>query len=100
MRSWLLLLAGPIIWAAHFAAIYAIASISTEAFGMTTSLARFLIFAAGLVALIATGLVLLKALRPPHTEPFDTFLRTVSLAGALIAGIAIIWQTLPALGLG
>lgn len=97
MRRWLLLLGGLLIWAAHFGAAYAIASISFEVAGKTTLAARALLMVAGAAAAIACVLLCRAALRMPRQTPLDAFWRTVSLAGAVIALIAVVWQTLPAI---
>jgi cytochrome c biogenesis protein CcdA len=97
MRRWLLFLGGPLIWAAHFAVIYAIASISMVGAGETTPAARVAILVAGIVAAIAAALMLIAALRAPRNEALGAFWRNVAALGALIALVAIVWQTLPAL---
>lgn len=97
MRRWLLLLGGPLIWAGHFGLIYAIASISIQASGETGMLARALVVGSTVVAVFAAIGVLLLAWRRQGEEPFDRFFRAVSAAGAVLAAIAICWQTLPVL---
>lgn len=97
MKRWLFLLGGPLIWAAHFLAIYATASISVQLAGGATVPARLVIALAGLLAAIAAALLAHAAWRRTSQTPFDAFERAVALAGAAIALIAIVWQTLPAL---
>lgn len=97
MRRWLLLLGGPLIWAAHFGAIYAISSISVQIAGDTVAAARALIVASGALAALTAVALMLLAARSSQATMLDRFWRTVSGAGALIAAIAVVWQTLPAL---
>lgn len=97
MKRWLILLGGPLIWAAHFAAIYALASLSVVTDGEATQTARAAIIAVGVVLALAAGGLLWFASRLHGEEPLDQFWRLVSALGALIALVAIVWQTLPAL---
>jgi hypothetical protein len=97
MRRWLLLLGGPLIWAAHFLAVYAIASVSVVIAGETNFEARALIVSAGALAALAAMMLIVAAWRMPRDEPIDAFWRVVALAGATIGLVAVVWQTLPAL---
>jgi hypothetical protein len=97
MRRWFLLLGGPLIWAAHFLAIYAVTSIWYIAAGATDATARIVIVSLSAAALVATGFVTVVALRQPRHDSIDSFLRTVAAVGAILAAIAVTWQTLPAL---
>lgn len=76
--------------------IYAVASVSHVALGETTAMARVVIVALSAAALGASGCALAIALRQPRETTLDAFWRTVAAAGAVLAMIAIIWQTLPA----
>lgn len=84
------------IWAAHFGLIYAISSISVQIAGETTFLARLLILGAGALGVLASVMVLFVALRLP-AEPLSVFWKNVSSLGAILAAIAIIWQSMPAI---
>jgi hypothetical protein len=97
MRNWLLLLGGPLIWAAHFLAIYLATSASQVAVGATSGATRVAIIALSIGAGAGAILLAMHAWRRPHAEAQDAFWRTVSLAGAVLAIVAIIWQTLPVL---
>lgn len=97
MGRWLLLLGGPLIWAAHFLAIYFIASLAEQLSGETGLIARALILAAGGVAIIAALLVLASARRLSTQNALDRFWRLIAQAGAVLAIIAVLWQSLPAL---
>jgi hypothetical protein len=94
MRRWLFLLGGPLIWSAHFSFIYLVASISVVATGETNFLARALIIGSGIAAAAGCA-VLFVSSRDRRDE--SAFFRAVSRAGAALAGVAVIWQTLPAL---
>lgn len=97
MPRWRLLLGGPLIWAAHFTAIYATSSVSHLAVGATNTTARIVTLAATLACLGASFWVLAAALRQRQADDLSLFWRAVAAAGAALAIIAIIWQTLPAL---
>lgn len=99
MGRWLLFLGGPLIWAAHFGLIYAIASLSVVAAGETTAAARVAIGASGLGAALACAVLAWRALKAGAQDELGRFMRMVGGVGAIIGLIAVIWQTLPALAL-
>lgn len=99
MRRWLLLLGGPLIWAAHFAVIYTIASVSIAAAGETTPAARAAMIVAGGGGALACALLIRHALRNDDRDDLSAFLRGVGGIGAGISLVAILWQTLPAMTL-
>lgn len=94
MRRWFLLLGAPSIWAAHFLAVYAAASVSALGDDAIRDAARIAISLLTIGALAACGFALALALRQSRSEGFW---RTVAIAGAVFAIVAILWQTLPAL---
>lgn len=87
MGSWLTMLGGLIVWAAHFFAVYAVGSVLPG-----TAAARVLTGLITLVCLTAAGLFLLRALRCP-----SGLARSMGAAGGGLAAIGIVWQGLPAL---
>lgn len=95
MGRWLTLLAGPLIWAAHFAAIYAISSIAAISPSVSPWLARGGIITVSIVAAIACVWIVLRSLRVDGNEPIDHFWRAIAGIGALIALFGVIWETLP-----
>lgn len=97
MLRWRLLLGGPLIWAAHFGATYAVVSVSHQVTGATSQVARVVAVGVTLLCLGACAWVLASALRRSHSDPLDAFWRTIAAAGAILAAIAIVWQTLPTL---
>lgn len=95
MRAWTLLLAGLIVWTAHFFTLYAIASIF-----LTTPPARLLAGAATVVCLAVDALLLisvLRALRGAGLDAFERWMRVLAGMGASISLVAVLWQGLPAL---
>lgn len=94
---WRLLLGGPLIWAAHFGLIYAAASIFHVVRGEPDAAARIVTLVITALCFGGSGFVLAAALRQPRAEPLDRFWRIVAATGAILAMIAIFWQTLPAL---
>ena len=95
MRAWLLLLAGLLIWTAHFFGIYIAASLFPG-----TQLAKWL---TGILTLLALGLlavVVLPVLRragPSREEALSSWLDGLAVLGAALAALAILYQGLPAL---
>jgi hypothetical protein len=92
MRSWLLLLAGLLVWAAHFFALYAIGEFGGEAteWRVAVVLLTILCLAANLGLVFA----LLKARR---TDGFERWRASVAAGGLALSVIAVTWQGLPAL---
>lgn len=95
MGRWLTLLAGPLIWAAHFAAIYAISSIAAISPSVSPWLTRGGIVLASIIAAIACVWIVLRSLRADVDEPIDQFWRAIVGLGAVIALFGIVWETLP-----
>jgi len=92
MRGWSFLLGGLIVWAVHFFALYAIGSIF-----LTTPIARGLTLVATILCLGWGAWLLRRAWQAASLTPLDDWMRTVALCGLGIAGVAIVWQALPAL---
>lgn len=95
MRTWLLLLAGLLIWTAHFFGIYIAASLFPG-----TSLAKWLTGLLTLVALAALALLMRPVLRrsiPKEEEALTGWLDGLALLGAALSAVAILYQGLPAL---
>ena len=92
MQSWLSLLAGLLIWAVHFFALYAVGSIF-----LTTDVARTLTIALTIACLTALGVVGVRAWRARPADTTSQWVRVVALWGVLIGAIAILWQGLVAL---
>jgi len=91
MRSWAILLAGPILWAVHFFLLYGIGEFAGE--GRSARLAVLALTGLGLaLALLLTRLLL----RAPDGDPFEQWRTRLALAGLLLGGLAVLWQGLPA----
>lgn len=97
MTRWLILLGGPLIWAAHFGAVYFIASVSVLLAGQTTLPARLAILGCSLAATGAASAFVLWCGRSGKTRALGPFWRSAGIAGGAIALAAVVWQTLPAL---
>lgn len=92
MRIWALLLGGLVLWTIHFFALYIVASI-----WLTTPLARGLTLLITLLCLGAVAFFLFRARRHEAGTAMDHWVRAVGSVGLGIAGVAILWQGLPAL---
>ena len=92
MRGWTFLLGGLIVWAAHFFALYGIASIF-----LTTTLARLLTLGMTLLCLAVDAIWFRDALRCVPADRAEGWMRSVALCGLGLSAIAILWQALPAL---
>lgn len=94
MLVWRHLLGGMLLWTAHFFAVYGIASLFPG-----TRLAALLVLVATVLALAVAGYLLTATLRR-HGVEGDSLRRWSSKAGVILyalAGLAIIYQGLPAL---
>jgi hypothetical protein len=94
MRAWLVLLGGLIVWAAHFFALYAVASIFPG-----LAVARYLTLALTLVAAGAAGWLLLwtsRSVRDPLFDPLTSWISKIGAIGSGLALIAILYQGAPA----
>ena len=95
MRAWLIMLGGLLIWAAHFFALYAVASIFP---GM--ALARYLTVALTLAAAVAAGWLLLRtsrAVSDKEEDALESWMYRMSATGSGLALVAILYQGAPAL---
>lgn len=100
MRGWVLMLGGLLAWTAHFFVTWAAASI------FLTSPAARLVTAVATIAALAATWALARASRQglgpagPGGSGHDRFAgwsAHIALLSALTAGLAILWQVLPAL---
>ena len=92
MRTWALLLGGLVIWTVHFFAVYIVASI-----WLTTPLARALTLALTIACVGAVGICFIRTQRREADTDMDRWVHVVAMVGFGIAGVAILWQGLPAL---
>jgi NO-binding membrane sensor protein with MHYT domain len=95
MRAWAVVLGGLAVWAAHFVALYAIASALP---GRPD--ARWLVLAATIPAIAGDALILWKTIGSGRrSDPLDDWIVRLGALGAAISGVAVAWQALPALAL-
>lgn len=103
MRAWFFLLGGWLVWTAHFAGAYLIASLFDVAGDASAPGSRWAVGVLTLACLVANGVLLLMALRPPpflrqHPDAeLAGLLRSVGGLGAALSAAAVVWQGLPAL---
>lgn len=97
-HDFLLLMAGPIVWAVHFVAIYGFVGVACARPApqwqwLGVGWAGWVVVAMGAVALVALAACLL--VRPASGEPDNRrFLRWSSVALLALAALAIAWETL------
>jgi len=88
MKTWALLLGGPLVWTVHFFGLYAVAEIAPRV-GLVAALT---------VACLAADLWLLLRVRAlPETDAFAAWRRSVAIGGVALSLLAVGWQALPAL---
>jgi hypothetical protein len=104
VRKSLFLLAGLLIWAAHFGVIYGFNGLAcARRFAgvvvLGIGIVPLVVTAATLLGLAVTGGVLVAALRhdPSRASVSDAFLRQTTVAVAALSLVAIAWNGLPAL---
>lgn len=107
ISSLVLATGGLIAWAAQFTVIYGVAAVACargyageSLFGI--GLVPLTILAATVIALAATGLVVMKAARDrkrmdERVHPTDRFLNTTTLLVGGLSLVTILWHGLPAL---
>lgn len=94
---------GPLVWAAHFLAIYGFTALACErnvtasAFGV--GIVIWFIGIATLLAVLALGITIWLAVREGRSSaslpaPFE-FMRSLTLAIATLAMLAVVWEALP-----
>ena len=94
MRAWAFLLAGPLVWAAHFFILYGIGSVFPD-----DPIASWLTLVVTGLALAADGgLLWLVALRRlGRDDRFDRWGDGLAALGLGLSFVAVAWQGLPAL---
>lgn len=101
-----IVLAGLLIWAAHFTVIYGFTGLAcARRFAqepvLGVDLVDIAVIGATIVALAAAGAVAVQAYRLAKTSPSEEgsipFLRWTAAASALLAMVAIAWEALPAI---
>lgn len=99
MRRWTYILGGLLAWATHFAGLYAAASLEAQTAARDSGAWRLAAVAlsgacgAACVALAAAALARLR----PRGDAGVALMDQLSLLGAIVALVAIAWQTLAVL---
>lgn len=91
MRAWLLITGGLIVWATHFIAIYAAASVFPG-----QAIARWMVLAATAAALGANASILYLSARRQGDQT-DRWVRNIGQSVIGISTVAIIFQAAPAM---
>lgn len=88
MRSWLILLGGPLVWAVHFFGLYGIGEFAP-------SIGAVLILT--VVCILANLWLMWRFRRLRVAEAFSGWRRFVAMGGVGLSLVAVVWQSLPAL---
>ena len=99
MRSWLFLLGGLLVWAAHFIGVYAIVSVADVVARANAPAALTVAGLFTLVCALADGWLLRLAWRRARSagDSTDRFVATLAGLGAGVSLIAVLWQGFPVL---
>lgn len=89
--SWTLFLGGLLVWALHFFALYAVASIF-----LTSDTARLLTVAVTLLCLVLNALLFVRVASVQADVELTRWMRSLALLGVSLSVVAILWQALPA----
>jgi hypothetical protein len=99
MARWSFMLSGFLLWALHFAGLYAIASVEAETAHADMEFWRTVALAFSIACLsssIGVALWTYLHLARARSDGF-AFHRQLAALGGVVAAIAITWQTLPLL---
>lgn len=91
-RTWLLLLAGPLIWTVYFFLLYGIGEFTSGG-----GVSRLVVIGLTVMALALMGWLGWRLRHAPAADDFERWQARVSLALILLSSIAVLWQALPAL---
>ncbi|MBA4806703.1 hypothetical protein [Brevundimonas sp.] len=97
MRTWAWMTGGLILWAAHFMGLYALASAADVVSTADDPAWRMGGLAFSVVCVALAAVLLLLALKRLSTrrEAGGVFRDQLAAASAGLAGLAMVWQTLP-----
>jgi hypothetical protein len=94
-HDFLLLMAGPLVWALHFLAIYGFTGVVCARPALPTQLVTWGVAGAGVVA-IGMLVAVFVWVKPRAPQADDRQLvRQVGIGLAGLSGLAIVWETLP-----
>ena len=91
MRGALYILGGLLIWAVHFAGVYAIVSIAAQTRAADTAVWQAVSLAFSIACVLGTGTLLVLAGRRSRRQGY-TLIDHMAALGALFAVVAIVWQ--------
>ncbi|WP_370237494.1 hypothetical protein [Brevundimonas sp.] len=98
MAPWIRLLGPWLVWGLHFGLIYGIGSIFVLQDASQGLASRTSVLLASLVCLAALGGLLVWSVRDrQRLDGAQLWVADVGIAGAVLAGVAVIWQSFPAL---
>lgn len=95
MRQWLVLLSGLLVWTAHFFGVYIAASLFPGS--VIARWLTILLTVAGLLAVFLLGRRTLKTWRGASGDDMGQWIGGLALMGNALAGVAILYQGLPAI---
>lgn len=96
MRAWLSLLGGLVLWAAHFLAAYAIASLADISPSRRQAPLNWLLAGLTLACVLAAAALAVRAWRASRRPDLGgVFVPRLSALASTLAAIAIVWQSAP-----
>lgn len=95
MRRWLAMTAGLLIWAVHFLGLYLLSSAADVWATAEAPAARGIGLGFSLICIASIALLAVALVRRDDQDQAAAWERRVALTGALVAGIAVAWQTAP-----
>lgn len=95
MRQWVFLLGGLLVWTAHFFGLYIAASLFPR--GDLAAWLTILLTVAGLAAIFVLARSALRQWRNREADDVAHWASGFALLGYALAGVAILYQGLPAL---
>ena len=90
-----LLVAGPVVWAVHFLAIYAFTGVVCARPGVDAGIVAWGVTIGGAAAIALLAVLVLGARRAASREERRPFAQQVGQGLAAFAALAIAWETLP-----
>ena len=96
MKAWLSLLGGLVLWAAHFLAAYAIASLADISPHEHQAPLTWLLAGVTLACVLAAVALAVRAWRASRRPGLGgVFVRRLSALASMLSAIAILWQSAP-----
>ena len=89
--SWVYMLGGPLLWLAHFSAIYLVVSLAAQTPAADDAIWRTASLGISLLSAAAAALLLVVATRRSRVSP-QGLLDQLAACGALMSLVAILWQ--------